>query len=228
MNKKLPRWNADDWSGASFFDLDRTLLEGNSSYHFGAYLFKHGQISFCMLVYLLLCYTLYACRCVSIEAMQHAIFKKLFEGVSAPKMRAWAQAFVASRLERLLCLSAVEEMKRAKSSGHFTAILSSSPDFLVEPIASVLGVHDWQATRYAVDEQARFSHIDTFFLGEEKAAYVKSFSCSQQIEKSRLIAYSDSVLDLPLLEAVGQAVGVNPDRPLRKICKNRQWMILEG
>ena len=45
------------------------------------------------------------------------------------------------------------------------------------------------------------------------------------IDLSRSYAYSDSITDLPMLEAVGEPVAVNPDKDLRKIAEERDWQI---
>lgn len=227
MNNASIRWRAEEWQGASFFDLDHTLLRGNSSYHFGAYLFKHGQISLRLLGQLLLFYGLYQLSLLSVVQMQQLIFRSLFKGKSALAMRAWAQAFVAGRIKELLCPFTLSRLMQAQKEGQFTAILSSSPDFLVEVIAHHLRVTAWEATRYHVDHLQQFDQISHFFLGKEKAEWVVVCSQTLDFDKEQLCAYSDSIQDLPFLESVGMAVGVNPDRMLRKICKSRQWLILE-
>jgi len=50
---------------------------------------------------------------------------------------------------------------------------------------------------------------------------------SEGLDLSASYAYSDSHTDLPLLEAVGNPVAVNPDRELRKVAEEREWPIRE-
>lgn len=104
-------------------------------------------------------------------------------------------------------------------------ILSSSPDLLVAPIAKRLGVNEWKATNYAVDEQHCFSHVAEVLQGEGKADYVTNLLKQYDLEKSALTAYSDSHLDLPFLQLAGKVVAVNPTKKLRKECLLNDWAI---
>ncbi len=50
---------------------------------------------------------------------------------------------------------------------------------------------------------------------------------TEGVDLSASYAYSDSMTDLPMLEAVGHPVAVNPDRELREIAEEKDWQILE-
>ena len=93
-------------------------------------------------------------------------------------------------------------------------------------IAELLGVDEWAASEYGVDEKNRLSHICSIMQGEEKAAYVEALSRELRIAKDHTTAYTDSFLDLKLLASVGTPVAVNPDRSLKKIANQNQWEIL--
>ena len=61
----------------------------------------------------------------------------------------------------------------------------------------------------------------------EKKARVLSFLAEQAIAPGECSFYSDSIYDLPLLEAVGKPVAVNPDFRLRSIARRRGWQVTE-
>ena len=63
-------------------------------------------------------------------------------------------------------------------------------------------------------------------VGEAKAAAVRALAAERGIDLVASIAYSDGHTDLPLLEAVGRAVAVNPDRRLRRTAAARGWPVL--
>ena len=56
---------------------------------------------------------------------------------------------------------------------------------------------------------------------------VRRLAAERGYDLRRCTAYSDSISDLPFLEAVGTAVAVNPDRELRRTAVERGWRIVE-
>ena len=158
----------------SCFDLDHTLLQVNSSFRFGAYLYKKGVFSFFAMLYLAGCYVLHSLHLISIPTLQNLIFKKLFLGRSYSEMHEHAHAFLDEYFYRILYLPAITRLQQVQQEGQYTVILSSSPDFLVKLCADRLKVDAWAATEYALDQNNCFSKISTFMLGEDKAVYLKN------------------------------------------------------
>ena len=117
-------------------------------------------------------------------------------------------------------------LETAKEFGHYTVILSSSPDFLVKHITNRFEVDEWGATEYTLDQEGNFCSIRRTMEGEVKANYIHELVQKRGIPKDKITAYSDSHLDLPFLKAAGKAIAVNPDRTLRKICKKNNWKII--
>ena len=103
-------------------------------------------------------------------------------------------------------------------------LLSGSPDFLVGPTARRLGVEDWEGTRYSVDNNDRLTTSEAFMEGGAKAD--RAVARAEALKLDKIQAYSDSAVDLPLLEVAGQAIGVRPERKLRLICEERGWEII--
>jgi hypothetical protein len=95
---------------------------------------------------------------------------------------------------------------------------------LVKPIAEWLNVTDWKGTEYGVDKDGKLCHIAHVLSGKEKAGQLRSLIRKLGLTKNNVIAYSDSVSDLPLLELAGQAVVVNPDRKLKRISQEQNWL----
>jgi HAD superfamily hydrolase (TIGR01490 family) len=210
----------------SVFDLDHTLLKVNSSYCLGSFFYQHKFFPFSTMIYLAGCFWLHKIGLFSISKMQHKIFKSFFLGRTYSSISELTELFVDQYFDQMLYLPALERLKKAQQQGHYTVILSSSPGFLVELLAKRFQVDAWDATEYTLDENQRFCRINRLMLSSDKAHYINDLSANLTIEKSNIIAYSDSYHDLAFLEAAGQAVGVNPDRALKNICKQRKWPIL--
>jgi phosphoserine phosphatase len=68
--------------------------------------------------------------------------------------------------------------------------------------------------------------MEFWAYGEAKASRLRELAATRGYQLSDCYAYSDSVTDLPMLEAVGHPRAVNPDRALRKIARERDWPVL--
>lgn len=210
----------------SLFDLDHTLLNKNSSFQFGIYLYRQKVLPLSSVLYYVSCYSFHKLSFLSLQKLHRKIFSRLFLGKSSSKFIQLAEAFVKEKFESMLYFPAVRELEEAKKSGHFTAIFSSSPDFLVSLIARRFKVHEWVATRLHKDDKGHFSTLSEVVEGKLKSHYLRSLSQKLNIQPKDFTAYSDSYHDLPFLNAAGIAIGVNPDRRLKQICKKNQWQII--
>ena len=214
------------WLGLSVFDLDHTLVKGNSSFGFCLYLISKGALPFYSLFYALCYYIRHYFFGLSLEQLHKAIFKLVLKGRSLSLLEKYAESFVDFYLDKAINFSTLFRLRLAQHLGHYTLILSNSPSFLVSAFAKRLGVDGCGATRYGVDKNNRLSRIDFILQGEEKAECVNQIASSFQIPKEKVTAYSDSYLDLPFLLTAGTAVVVNPDRKLLKYSKSHAWTIL--
>ncbi|MEI8366208.1 MAG: HAD-IB family hydrolase [Parachlamydiaceae bacterium] len=210
----------------SAFDLDHTLFIDNAGYRFGRYLCQKKVISPFSLLFIYRSAILHRMGLLSIEQLHQQAFHRLFCGRSAAEIKSWANRFLDEHFDHILYPPAVNHLKAAQKQGHLTVIMSSSLDFLVEPIAARLNVPLWHATRYDVDKYGNFCNISSLMLGDTKASILEKLRLEQGIAVEQIYAYSDSHLDLPFLMAAGNPVGVNPNRRLLAICRKNQWPII--
>ncbi len=211
----------------SAFDLDHTLLNSNSSFRFGFYLHKQGFIKFHHLIKCLFFYVRHKWFNLSIEDLHYKSFSALFKGKSTELVNLHVEAFLNDQLEKMTNHSIVLHLTNAKKQGYHCAILSGAPDFLVKPIARKWGIQLWYATTYQSDHQGNFSKITKVMEGKTKAKTLLDLAHLLQVNPPEITVYSDCSLDLPILCAAGKAIGVYPDRKLRKLCSANNWEILE-
>lgn len=214
------------YTEASLFDLDQTLLTENSSYSFGSYLYEKQVISLASMLYCVGCYSLHKIGKLSLSGVHEKIFKSLFFGHSQERFKHLAVDFVEDNLSRMQYLPAIQRLDESRRKGQFTVILSSSPAFIVHLIAKKLGVHEYLATEYEIDKDGKFVSVGHVLDGEGKARFLQGFSSRICVEPINITAYTDSILDMPLLMQVGTAVGVNPDNKLRAVCVKKGWEII--
>ena len=92
---------------------------------------------------------------------------------------------------------------------------------MVAPIGDLLGAREVIATRMQVADGCYTGEMDFWAYGESKAIRVRELALARGYRLADCYAYSDSVTDLPMLEAVGHPRVVNPDRALRRIARER-------
>jgi phosphoserine phosphatase len=106
-------------------------------------------------------------------------------------------------------------------------IVSSSGAEVVAPIGAMLGADRVVATRMAVVDGVFTGDIEQYVYGPAKAEAMRGLAAEEGYDLAASYAYSDSVTDLPMLEAVGHPHAVNPDRALRRAALTRGWPVLD-
>ncbi|MGZ8567025.1 MAG: HAD family hydrolase, partial [Actinomycetota bacterium] len=86
------------------------------------------------------------------------------------------------------------------------------------------GVSGVIATRAQVGPDDRYTgELEFYAYGEQKAHAIRQLAARVGLDLSGSFAYSDSITDVPMLEAVGHPVAVNPDKELRTLAEERGW-----
>lgn len=214
------------WSRLTVFDLDHTLVTGNSSFNFCLYLVSKNVLPWFSLAYAFIYYIRHHLFGLSLEKLHSRIFRLLLCGKSLSVLEDHVDIFVEKYLAKAVNVSTLLQLRLAQHLGHYTLILSNSPNFLVEAFARSLGVDEWRATQYGTDEHRTLSQIDSILQGEDKANCVNEIASRLEIDKTHVTAYSDSYLDLPFLLSAGNPIVVSPDRKLRKYSCVNQWTVL--
>ena len=110
--------------------------------------------------------------------------------------------------------------------GRDIVIDSTSGSEVVEPIGQMLGADLVVATRLEIAEGRYTGEIAYYAYGEEKARAIRELADQRGYDLEASYAYSDSITDTPMLEAVGHPSAVNPDRDLRRFATARGWPVL--
>jgi HAD superfamily hydrolase (TIGR01490 family) len=131
-------------------------------------------------------------------------------------------------VEPIIYAEALELLEQHHSAGRKTYIVSASPEEIVQPLAEYLGVDGAIASRAVVDLDGRYTGEMAFYAyGPFKAEAMRDLALFEDIDLSASYAYSDSYTDVPMLEAVGHPVVVNPDRVLARLARDRGWEMLQ-
>jgi HAD superfamily hydrolase (TIGR01490 family) len=213
---------------AAFFDLDKTIISRSSTLAFGPSFYRHGLISRGQAVRTAVGHLVFR-----LGGADHRRMERIRSEVGA-MCQGWRAAQVSDIVSRHLdaiilprvYAEAHQLITRHRDSGQDVVIVSSSGQEMVGPIGAWLGAAETIATRMAVADGCYTGEMEFWAYGEAKAARVKELALLRGYWLPDCYAYSDSITDLPLLEAVGHPHAVNPDRALRRIARQRCWPVL--
>ncbi|MER5970287.1 HAD family hydrolase [Streptomyces sp. NPDC002055] len=213
---------------AAFFDLDKTVIAKSSTLAFSKSFYQGGLINRRAVLR-----TAYSQFVYLVGGADHDQTERMREYLSA-LCKGWdvqqVREIVAEALHGLIgpiiydeAASLIEEHHTA---GRDVVIVSTSGAEVVEPIGELLGADRVVATRMVVEDGRFTGEVEYYAYGPTKAEAVAELAESEGYDLDRCYAYSDSVTDIPMLEAVGHPHAVNPDRGLRREAAARGWTVL--
>jgi len=214
----------------ALFDLDHTLLSGDSDYEWAQFLIERGML-----------------ERAEYEAKNDHFFRQYKEGrldihefldfQLAPLARhpreeldRWHAEFMRVKIRPIVRAKGKDLVRKHLAENHLCAIVTSTNAFITGPIARELGVPHLLATELEVRDgrftgkpsgtppfrQGKVTRLAEWLGGRGQS--LASFAASW--------FYSDSHNDLPLLEYVERPVAVDPDPELKKAALERGWEII--
>ncbi|PID98082.1 MAG: HAD-IB family hydrolase [Actinobacteria bacterium] len=225
----LPLSGQSGTVGAAFFDLDKTILATSSSVALRSPLVHAGLMTrrgAALAVLIHLPYLLRGTDRAGLERLQHAL-GSLAKGWDACLLESTVRDALRTAIDPVCFLEALDQITLHRAAGQPVVIASASIKEVVRPIGDMLGADHCIGSDAEKDEDGAFTgELLTFNYAEEKARACEKLAERRGWDMSRSYAYSDSVTDIPLLEAVGHPVAVNPDKGLREVAEERGWQIL--
>jgi HAD superfamily hydrolase (TIGR01490 family) len=227
---RLPRVAAGSAStAAAFFDLDKTVIARASIVAFGRPFRQEGLLGRGTMLRALASQLVYLHLGASARRIQRArrTTLKLVRGWERSEVQRIVRQTLRHVIEPVIYAEALELIDRHRQAGRRVYVVSASPEEIVQPLAEYLGVDGCIASRAVVDETGRYTgELERYVFGDDKAEALRTLAAIEGIDLARSFAYSDSATDLPMLEAVGHPVAVNPDRTLARVARARGWEML--
>ena len=210
------------------FDLDNTILNGDSDYAMINYLvhtqaldesaekqnqifiedYQRGELDFDA-------YTTFALSA--------------YVGMTRSEINEYMLPFVAKVIEPMINTLALKIIHDHGDRGDTILLASATNELIVQPIAKRLDIQNVIGTQVKfINDKCTGEYIPPSALGEGKLQLVQQWMQKNNFDDfSGVTFYSDSINDLPLLEAVDFPKAVNPDAMLEKISLERGWEIID-
>jgi HAD superfamily hydrolase (TIGR01490 family) len=214
---------------AAFFDLDKTIIARSSTLAFSRSFQAGGLISRRLVLrsaYAQFVYLVGGADHDQMEKMR-AFLSDMSTGWPVQRVRDIVADALHHIVDPLVYDEAVTLIEDHHLAGRDVIIVSASGSEVVEPIGEMLGADGVIATRMDVAEGKYTGTIRFYAYAENKATAMREMAREKGYDLARSYAYSDSITDIHMLEAVGHPYAVNPDRELRRQAVRRGWPILE-
>jgi HAD superfamily hydrolase (TIGR01490 family) len=213
--------------GLAIFDLDNTLLAGDSDHLWGTFLVdigavdadQYGQANHRF-------YAQYVAGTLDIDEFLRFSLQPLAQH-PAEQLYAWRAQFIRENIAPIVLPAAQNLVAEHRRRGDIPLIITATNHFITEPIAALFGVEHLLATRpEKIDGQYTGRYLGTPTFREGKIANLKLWLREHNQELSDSWFYSDSHNDLPLLMQVTNPVAVDPDDKLRHHAVTHQWRVM--
>ena len=216
------------WSGAAFFDLDKTLMAQSSTLAFARPFYRGGLMgrrAAARNAYAQLIFSLGGANARNTEVLRREL-SRLVTGWPVETVQHIVAEAIDTVVDPALHAEAMEVIDEHRSQGRAVVVISASGSDVVEPIAARLGADYVVASQLQTRDGKYTGAISFYAYGPAKAEAMSALAAECGWDLATCHAYSDSSTDLPMLEAVGNPWAVNPDSALRSIAQERGWPVL--
>jgi HAD superfamily hydrolase (TIGR01490 family) len=214
---------------AAFFDLDKTVIARSSTFAFSRPFYTGGLLTRRAALRSAYAHFLYQAGGADHDQMERMRrqLSRMVTGWEVQQVRDIVAETLEDLIQPLVYREAAALLEEHRAAGRDVVLVSSSGSEVVEPIGAMLGVDVVVATRMVEVEGRYTGEIDFYAYGPAKAHAVERLARERGYRRADCYAYSDSVTDLPMLEAVGHPCAVNPDRALRREAVARGWPVVD-
>lgn len=211
----------------AIFDLDNTLIAGDSDHLWGEFLCRRGLVDaeefgrrndgF---------YADYRRGALDIHAYLEFVLAPV-RGRSLEELRGWQGEFMRDYIEPIMLDAAAELLASHRARGHRLLIITATNELVTRPIAQALGVDTLLGCQVeSVDGVVTGRATGTLTYREGKVTRLQEWAQAESESTEGAWFYSDSHNDLPLLEVTDNPVVVDPDEVLAAEARRRDWPVI--
>ncbi len=211
----------------AIFDLDNTLLGGDSDHAWGTFLADKGLTDSAVFrAQNDKFYADYEKGQLDIHAYQAFVMAPAVN-LPAEQLKQLQEEFLISHIQPIMLPKAQDLLDEHRAHGDYLLIITATNEWITRPIATLLGVDHLIATQLAeVNGKITGQIIGIPSFREGKVQRLMEWLPTTPCTLTNSYFYSDSFNDLPLLEIVTHPVAVDADKKLTAIAEQRGWRIM--
>ncbi|HIB27685.1 MAG TPA: HAD family hydrolase [Candidatus Thioglobus sp.] len=212
----------------AIFDLDKTLIGGDSDFLWGEFLSEIGAVDAdTYQIKNQYFFDQYALGKLNINEYLEFCLEPLSLN-SRTTLNEWHQRFMQAKIEQILLPKAQAIIDKHKAQGDTILVITATNSFVTGPIVKRYGIDNLLATNPEVKNGKFTGKVEgepCFQKG--KIAHLDRWLEQTGEDMTGSYFYSDSHNDLPMLELVDNPVVVHGDETLQKVAKERGWPSLD-
>lgn len=210
---------------AAFFDFDGTVIYGYSATTYLREQMKRGDVSPRQLVELIKTMTQFGMGNMGFSAMM-TIASQYLKGISEEDYLEFAEKLYAKHIAKLIYPESRALIEAHLRKGHTVALVTAATPYQVMPAARDLGIEHVKCTNLEiVDGKFTGAVVKPTCYGMGKVDAAEQIADEHGVDLEKSYFYSDSDEDIQLLEFVGNARPLNPNKRLRRIARGRGWPV---
>ena len=204
------------------FDLDNTLINGDSDRNWGIYLSEKKIVGDDFLEKSEKFYNNYYEGSLDIDGFLNFCLEPLVNN-SMDLLLELREDFIETKIKPILLPKAIEEINKEMETNK-VIIATATNNFVTRPIATLFGIDDLIATDFEIIDNEFTGKVDGIpCFRDGKLTKVEQWSQNNDYDLNGSKFYSDSFNDIPLLQKVSEAIVVDGDEKLLQEAKNYGW-----
>jgi len=207
----------------ALFDLDETLIAGDSDYLWGQHLVEKGAVDgetyektnreF---------YEQYKQGTLDIYEFSRFAFKPLSEH-PLETLQAWRREFLEKKIIPIMLPKGLDFVRKHRMAGDTVVIITATNEFITQPIAEVYEVDHLIATKPMMVDGKYTGELDIPCFSSGKVERLHEWLATSDETLQGSFGYSDSHNDIPLLNEVTHAIAVDADEKLHAYAQKFGW-----
>jgi HAD superfamily hydrolase (TIGR01490 family) len=211
---------------AALFDMDRTLIRVDTAKLYTQFRRDRGEASLrdvMQVAWWAMQYTAGVIDAPRVAEQALTRFRGKAEKWLIEQTQLWFKDYVLPEVQQ----AGREAVKRHHEQGDVVGIATGATIYAAQPLAQELGIELVICTELEVDSEGLFTGkvVDPLCYREGKLERCRRAAEKLGFSLEDSTFYSDSITDVPLLEAVREPVIVNPDKRLKRVAKARNWRV---
>lgn len=208
------------------FDVDGTIVHGQSQELFLRYLLKNKQIGYFFYLKLLTWFVLYKIGIIKDTKKPMTYAYSFLKGKSVSWVAWLVHDFFEKALKGSIYPKAVEIIREHKNMKRIIILVSNSIEPIVKELAYYLRADSYIATTLEIKNGYYTGIIRDMVYGNRKTEVVNKFVKDNNLNLETAWTYGDHISDQPLLSIVANPVVVNPSTVLRSVARKKNWPIM--
>ena len=209
---------------AAFFDVDEPLVRVNTGRLYVRWRRRRGEAGVRELARFGRWLTWYSLGVLNAEDVTRKALEAL-EGLDEATFRTELRGWYDEWVRPEIAAAGRTEVARRREAGFAPVILSASTPHAVGPLAEELGIEHVLCSRLEVQDGRFTGRCSELCYGAGKLRAAARGAEAHGVDVGASAFYTDSISDLPMLEAVAEPRVINPDLRLRRAARRKGWPV---